>query len=159
MGMMFVLAADAAAAERLQFAIPPGWSPDAAEAKSRQADVYAVDTKGQPPAEMTGLRIPTPMFADDAFVRGFVRGLKKSTPGLVEVKHDFIDIGGQRAVRLIADVTSDGESYRQAYYVMPAGGEAACLQFTVARAAFDARLTAFDAIAKATRGVAQSAGR
>ena len=62
---------------------------------------------------MTGMRVPVPMFADDATVRGFVKGLKKRMPGLVEIKHDFLDIAGMRAARVFIDVESEGEKYRQ----------------------------------------------
>ena len=145
--------AAAAAAEPLQFPLPAGWVADAAEAKSRDAAIYATDTRTQPAADMTGMRMPVPVFADDGFVRGFVNGIKKSIPSFVEVKHDFIDVGGLRAVRIIADVASDGEQYRQVYYAMPLGHDAACLVFTIARSGFDARLASFDAIARTTKGL------
>ncbi len=147
----------AASAGEVRFAVPAGWSADAAEARSRQADLYAVDTRAQPAAEMTGMRLPMKMFVDDAFVRGFVRGLQKSTPSLVEVKHDVVDIGGVRSLRVIADVESDGDAYRQAYYLIPNGDATACVLFTVARGGFAARLASFDAIARTTRVSAAAA--
>jgi hypothetical protein len=152
--ILLAIVSRAGAAEPIRFQVPAGWTLDPGEAKSRQAEVYAADTRTQPAVEMTGMRAPAPMFADDASVRGFLKGLRKTMPGLVEIKHDFLDIAGMHSARVVIDVDSEGEKYRQVYYLMPAGAETACLLFTMARAGLDARLAEFDAIARTTRGLA-----
>jgi hypothetical protein len=97
--------------------------------------------------------MPTP---DDAFVRGFLAGARRKAPQLVEVRHDFVDIAGARAARVIGDLDVDGVTARQAYYVMPAGDETALLLVSAGRDVFERRLLEFDEIARATRGLSAS---
>ncbi len=148
--------AGASAAEPLRFVPPAGWTVDADKAAAVHAELYATDTRTQPAATMIGLRMAKAMIADEPFVSGFLAGARKQAPTMVEVRHDFVDISGAHAVRIIADVTVDGEPARQAYYVMPAGADTAMLLVSDARDAFDGRLLEFDEIARATRGLAPS---
>jgi hypothetical protein len=141
----------------LQFVVPAGWTVDADNAKTFHAEVYAADRRIQPAASMIGLRMAKPMpTPDDAFASGFIEGARKKATTLVEARHDFIDIGGQKSARIIGDLTVDGLMMRQAYYLMPAGDETAILIVSDERDAFDARLGEFDDIARATRGLAES---
>jgi hypothetical protein len=154
--VVVAVAVNALANERLQFQVPADWTSDAAQAQARKVEVYAVDTRSQPPAEMIGARFAAAMTADDAFVRGFLNGARNTVPSLTEVKHEFIDIAGLPSVRVIADIVVEGVQQRQAYYLMPADVETACLIFTTARDGFEGRLGSFDAIARATHGLAPS---
>jgi hypothetical protein len=135
------------------FQVPAGWTVDAREAKERQAEFYAADTRTQPPAEVSGLRLPMALPLDEPGVRGFITGLKRTVPGFREVKHEIINLDGVRAARVIAEVTAEGVVFRQAYYAIPDGGQTMCLIFLVPREGFAKRLASFDAIARSTRGL------
>jgi hypothetical protein len=154
--VLLLIAGTAHATEPLGFPTPAGWTADAAEAKSRQVDAYAIDRRTQPAAEMTAVHLSRPVPYDEPFARGFVKGLTRTAPTATEVRHEFISIGGLRGLRFIVDITEDGDVYRQAYYVLPAGPVTAILTFTVWRDGFAARLPQFDAIAKTTRGLEPS---
>jgi hypothetical protein len=151
-----LVAGAAHATEPLGFPTPAGWTDDAAEAKSRQVDAYAADLRTQPAAEMVAVHLSRPVPYDEPFARGFVKGLKRTQPTATEVRHEFVQIAGLRGLRFIVDITQDGEMFRQAYYVLPAGPVTAVLTFTVQRDGFAARLPQFDTIAKSTRGLEPS---
>jgi hypothetical protein len=145
------------AGEPLRFVPPSGWTVDAEKAKAVNALIFAADERTQPTATMIGLRMDKSMPSpDEALVRGFIAGARKKAPSLVEVRHDFVDIAGARAARVICDLTVDGDNVRQAYYLMPSGDATALLLVSDAREAFDARLLEFDEIARVTRGLAAS---
>jgi hypothetical protein len=148
-----LIAGAALATEPLGFPTPAGWTANAAEAKSRQADAYVADLRTRPGAEMTALHLSRPVPYDEPFARGFVKGLKQSQPTATEIKHEFIDVAGLRSLRIIMEFTLDGDTYRQVAYVLPAGPVTALLMFQVPVEGFAARLPQFDAIAGTTRGL------
>jgi hypothetical protein len=150
---LLMLAGVAQAGEPVKFVPPEGWVMDAAKAKAIHAEIYAEDAS----AVMIGITMAKPMpKPDDAFVRGYVAGAQHKAPTMVEVRHDFPDIAGHRAARVIDDLTVNGVTKRQVSYVMPAGDVTAILLVTAAVDGFDARLGEFDAIAQATRGLRRS---
>jgi len=151
--ILAILVGAAQAAEPVKFVAPEGWVADDEKAKVIHADLFAEDAT----ATMIGIRMAKPMpRPDDAFVRGYIAGAKRKAPTMVEVRHDFIDVGGQRAARVIDDMTVEGVTKRQVSYVMPAGDETAILLVTAPLDTFEARLGEFDGIARATRGLRRS---
>jgi hypothetical protein len=101
MGVL-ALAGLAQAGQPVQFVPPAGWTVDAERAKAMHAELYAGDEHTQPPLIMIGLKMQQSMpDPNEEMVRGFLVGARKKAPQVVEVRHDFIDVAGTHAARII----------------------------------------------------------
>ncbi len=141
-----IASSSAAADEPAPFPIPRGFHSDPVQAKAHGKELFITDSS----VVMTFGREPL-LSIDD--VDGLLRAGMAGPGGLVAHAHDYVSLGGVRALRLQLDYRADGRDYRRVDYLIPIRQQTNELSFTVDRAASDAQLARFDAIARSTPGL------